>query len=179
MRWVCLLLHQLRWKGGSAAMDIQQMVGNGCTWSELEIIKFRYLVIVIFSFGFQKMVFTITDDSTIEGFCRWMLLNRIKHSKCKIELHDGMGRRVVATSSIEEGEVVVEVPDDQVLWKETSPICEILEELQENHRSFGGNLTGPFGCPYWSTAHNWSDTKIEAMALSNILSCKRCPWNRI
>lgn len=58
-------------------------------------------------------------------FLRWLLSNGIECSKCGIDVFDGSGRGVIATTAILDDEVVVDVPDDCVLMPENCTISEV------------------------------------------------------
>lgn len=60
------------------------------------------------------------------AFTTWLEQNGIWCPKCDIAVFPGTGRGVVAIDDIVKDEVVVEVPEDLVLWQETASIADEL-----------------------------------------------------
>lgn len=66
------------------------------------------------------------QDAQNEVFMAWLRDNKINSPKCGIATFPETGRGVVATDDIKKDEVVVEVPDNLVLWQETTCIADEL-----------------------------------------------------
>lgn len=67
-----------------------------------------------------------TATPSPNSFTKWCSKNKVRWDKCKVSVSDITGRCVVAKELIKKDEVVVEVPDSQVLMAENSQIGELL-----------------------------------------------------
>eukprot|EP00878_Enallax_costatus_P033761 GHUV01037316.1.p1 GENE.GHUV01037316.1~~GHUV01037316.1.p1 ORF type:complete len:137 (+),score=10.92 GHUV01037316.1:26-436(+) len=69
-----------------------------------------------------------TEAPSPKTFSIWCSKNRVIWDKCTISVSAVTGRCVVAKQHIKKGEVLVEVPDSQVLMAENSQINQMLAE---------------------------------------------------
>ncbi|GMH40523.1 hypothetical protein BSKO_08427 [Bryopsis sp. KO-2023] len=140
-------------------------------------------------------------DPSQASFFAWMRESKIRCPKCGIKIFEETGRGVVALEPIREGEIVVEVPDDFVLWEETSMISSYLREkglVREEgrlpeflglvvavmHEKYLGDQSrwGPYMDFLPDSVDDlpfaWSERELESLVGTSVLDKMDPPWER-